>query len=476
MSQIGTPENPLRIAIIGSGPSGFYAADHLQKQKDLTASIDMYDRLPTPFGLVRGGVAPDHQKIKSVTKLYDRIASKPDFRFFGNVTFGEDITVADLQQHYHAVIYAVGSASDKKLGIPGEDLPGSYAATEFVGWYNGHPDYRNFEFDDTAEAVAVIGVGNVAMDVARILARTPEELALTDIADYALEALRSSNIKRIYVVGRRGPAQASFTNPEIQELGEMSGADIIVTPDDVVLDDYSKQYLQSPEVDRKDVRNVEILREFAERQPEGKPRQIIMRFMESPVEIIGDDRVEAIKLVKNELYENEAGDIRPRATEHTETIPVQLVFRSVGYRGVALPDVPFYDRWGIIPNNKGRVLTEHGGSDAVRGSYVAGWIKRGPSGIIGTNKPDAVETVNSLLDDAAENALWQPENPAPAAIVELLEARNIEYVTFADWLILDKIEQERGAGCNRPRVKFTRIDEMLNALRQHKTTPDPAGD
>lgn len=469
MAQVGTAEQPLRVAIIGSGPSGFYAAEHLQKQKDLHVEIDMYDRLPTPFGLVRGGVAPDHQKIKGVVKIYDRIAGKDNFRFFGNVTFGEDVTRADLQRFYHAVIYAVGSSSDKKLGIPGEDLPGSFPATEFVGWYNAHPDYRDFEFDLSTEAVAIIGVGNVAMDVTRILARSQSELDETDIATYAQEALAESKIKRIYVLGRRGPAQAAFTNPEIKELGEMLEADIIVDPNDMALDEYSQAYLESSEVDRKDVRNVEILSDFSEREPSDKPKQIIMKFLTSPVEILGEDKVEAIKVVRNELYHDEKRGIRPRATEETEIIPVGLVFRSVGYRGEALPDVPFYERWGTIPNDKGRITTEHEGDEYVIGDYCTGWIKRGPSGVIGTNKPDSVETVKCLLEDMESEKLWQPDTPSREALMAFLADAKPDYVTYADWQLINEMEVERGEKVGRPRLKFTEIDAMLSALHERKS-------
>ncbi len=464
MTAIGSEANPLRVAIIGSGPSGFYAAEHLQKQKDLHVEIDMFERLPTPFGLVRGGVAPDHQKIKSVTKVYERIAQKPNFRFYGNVEFGTDITHADLQEHYHAVIYAVGAQTDKKLGIPGEDLPGSHAATEFVGWYNGHPDYRDLEFDLTQENVAVIGVGNVAMDVTRILARTRDELMETDIADYALEAIVNSNVKNIYVLGRRGPAQAAFTNPEIRELGEMAGADIVVRPEDMELDEHSLAYLASETVDRKDVKNVEILRGYAEHGPAGKERSIHMRFLVSPIEIIGTDRVEAIRLVRNELYSDQ-GVIRPRATDDDEIIPVGLVFRSVGYRGVPLPDVPFYDRWGTIPNDKGRVLEDYETKKRLTGNYVVGWIKRGPSGVIGTNKPDSVETVEMLLEDMRNGQVWQSESPSPAAMAALVKARKPGFVTFEDWQRLDALELERGEAAGRPRLKFSAVDDMLKALQ-----------
>lgn len=475
MTPIGTESNPLRVAIIGSGPSGFYAAEHLQKQKGLAVEIDMFDRLPTPFGLVRGGVAPDHQKIKSVTKVYDRIASKPSFRFFGNVSFGADLSYADLHRHYHAMIYAVGAQTDRNLGVPGETLSGSHAATEFVAWYNGHPDFRKRKFDLTQESVAIIGVGNVAMDVARILARSRAELEATDIADYALEALANSSVKNIYVLGRRGPAQAAFTTPEIKELGEMEEADIVIDPADMELDPLSHEYLTGGHADPKDVRNVEIMRQYAQRPLSGKPKRIYMRFLVSPVELTGETRVESIRVVKNELYRMESGDLRPRPTQEYEEIPVGLVFRSVGYRGVKLPDVPFYEKWGIIPNRAGRVLTEHEDGQLVRGNYVVGWIKRGPSGIIGTNKPDSVQTVERLLEDLDAEKLLNPANPSRAALESLLDARGIRYVTYAGWQAIDAAEQARGAEAGRPRVKFSRVEDML-AAAQDSQQPDPAGD
>lgn len=475
-SQLGTSNNPLRVAIIGSGPSGFYAAGRLQEQKNLVVEIDMFDRLPTPYGLVRGGVAPDHQKIKSVTKVYDRIASRHNFRFFGNVEFGNDVTLSDLERHYHAIIYAVGAQSDRQLGIPGEDLAGSHAATEFVAWYNAHPDYRHFEFDLSQEKAVVIGLGNVAMDVVRILAQTHDELYPTDIADYALEELKHSNVKEIYVLGRRGPAQSAFTNPEIKELGELDDAEVIVAPEEIVLDPYSQAFIDSGE-DKVAVKNVEILKGYSQQTPQGKSRRIIMRFLASPVEIIGKDRVEAIKIVKNELYQTEKGEIRPRETDQYETIPVGLVFRSVGYRGVPLPGIPFYEKWGTIPNEKGRVMTAIKDGQQVIGNYVVGWIKRGPSGVIGTNKPDSVETVDMLLEDMTNGKLLAPTDPRRESIEDLLNEREIEYVTFDDWLKLDELEQERGAAINRPRVKFSQVDEMLEAVGKVATSlPDPAGD
>lgn len=473
--QLGSTTNPLRVAIIGSGPAGFYAAEHLQKQEEqgLSVEVDMFDRLPTPFGLVRGGVAPDHPKIKAVTKVYERIAARPNFRFYGNVTFGRDICLADLQANYHAIVYAVGAQSDRPLGIPGEDLPGSHAATEFVAWYNAHPDYRHLQFDLNQEKVAVIGLGNVAMDVIRILAQDTSRLAETDIADYALEALSQSKVKEIYVLGRRGPAQAAFTNPEIKELGELENAEVIIDPAELELDPHSAEFIAS-KADRGATRNVEILRRYAEEGDLGKERKVIMRFLTSPVELIGTDRVEAIKIVKNELYVDDNGNLRPRATDQYETIPVGLVFRSVGYRGVPLPDTPFDDRRGTIPNDKGRVLVSPDSDTPLTGCYVSGWIKRGPSGVIGTNRPDSVETVDTLLEDFAAGKLLNPVSPSRSAIEALLHERGIKYVSFEDWLRLDALEQSRGQALQRPRLKFSEINDMLSALEAE--SPTPAGD
>ncbi len=467
MSDLGTADRLLRVAIIGAGPSGFYAAEHLLEQKALSVEVDIFDRLPTPYGLVRGGVAPDHQKIKSVTQLYDRIASQPGFCFYGNVEFGTDLRRGDMVNYYHALIYAVGAQTDRKLGIPGEDLPGSHPATEFVAWYNAHPDYRELEFDLSQENVAVVGVGNVAMDVARILARSWDELYATDIADYALDALSGSQVKNIYILGRRGPAQAAFTTPELKELGELAIADVVVSPREVILDPLSQAFLDGGE-DKVAVKNVKLLKHYAESPAAGKARKVIFRFLVSPVEIIGTDRVEAIKIVKNELYWSEGGELRPRPTEEYETIPVGLVFRSVGYRGVPLPDVPFYDPWGIIPNDKGRVTTQLQDGKQVIGDYVVGWIKRGPYGVIGTNKPDAVETVETLLEDARAGKVLSPSKPDHSALESLLHKRGVRYITYEDWQILDRLEMERGRSVGRPRIKFSRVEEMLAALEEDR--------
>jgi len=464
MSQIGTEENPLRVAVVGAGPTGFYATEHLMKQKDVVVEVDLYDRLPTPFGLVRGGVAPDHQKIKTVTKAYDRTAKRAGFRFFGNVEIGTHVTVEALQQHYHQIIFTNGASTDRKLGIPGEDLGGSRTATEFVAWYNGHPDYRDYEFDLSQERVAIVGVGNVAVDVARILCRTHEELLETDIANHALEALKNSQVKEIYMLGRRGPAQAAFTNVEVRELGEMAGADVLVLPEEAELDELSQQALDNGN-DKRLAKKVDIIQGFADHKPTDKPRNLTIRFLVSPVELIGDEngQVKAMRLVKNELYQTDSGTLRPRATEQFEEVPIGLIFRSVGYRGVPMSGVPFHEKWGVISNEAGRVV-DFDTKEPVLGLYTAGWIKRGANGIIGTNKPDAVETANYMLADLAEGKTLTPANPAPEAILSVVAEHQPNYVTYDEWRKLDELELANGKAQGRPRVKFTRIEDMLAAL------------
>ena len=465
MTSPGTPDHPLRVAIFGSGPTGFYATDHLFKADGITVEVDLYDRLPTPYGLVRGGVAPDHQKIKTVTRAYERTAGHPRFRFYGGVGFGSDLRLADVRRHYHAVIYAVGAQVDRAMRIPGEDLPRSHAATEFVAWYNGHPDYRDREFDLSRESVAVVGVGNVAVDVCRVLARSVDELKTTDIADYALEQLRESRIREIHMLGRRGPAQAAFSNPEIKELGELEGADIRVLEDEAALDPVSREWVDSG-ADKAAPRKVEILRQYAAEKRSGKPRTLTVRFLVSPVELRAgpDGGVGSVKLVKNELYRNERGTVRPRATDRFEDLEAGLVFRSVGYRGVALPEVPFRDDWGVIPHAAGRVLDSPDG-EPLTGQYCAGWIKRGPTGVIGTNKPDALETVKVLLQDVAAGRHWRPELPAAEAAERLVAERAPSYFSFADWKALDALEVARGKAEGRPRVKFVSVEEMQAAIR-----------
>lgn len=453
---------PLRVAIVGAGPSGFYAAEALQKLAPGTA-IDLFDRLPTPYGLVRGGVAPDHPKIKSVTRMYDRIAAHPEFRFLGNVEVGRVIEHAELMTFYDAVIYATGAQTDRHLGIPGESLVGSHAATEFVGWYNGHPDFQDRRFDLGVEHAVVIGMGNVAMDVARILASGVPELGPTDLAVHALDALNASRIRTIHVLGRRGPVQAAFTNPELKELGELADADIVVDPREVELDEHSAHDLAGHE-DRGIAKNLATLRDFSSRPPGGRRRRIILRFLVSPVELVGGTRVEAVRLAHNRLVRTPGGGLRADLTGTHEDLPAGLVLRSVGYRGVPIAGLPFDQRAGIMPNDRGRVLAAPGAIETLPGVYVVGWLKRGPSGVIGTNKPDSTETVEQLLADARDGVL--PPRPLPSRdeVDRLLASRGVRVVSFADWQRIDAAEQERGKARGAPREKFTRIDEMLAVL------------
>jgi ferredoxin--NADP+ reductase len=471
MSKVGTKENPLRVAIIGAGPTGFYTAEHLFKRKDLAVEVDMYDSLPTPFGLVRAGVAPDHQKIKSVTNLYTRIANKPGYRFFGNVKFGEDISLEDLQDHYHQIVFCTGAQTDNYLNIPGADLEGHHPATEFVAWYNGHPDFRDRQFDLSQEKVAVIGVGNVAIDVARILSLSHDELAKTDIADYALEALSNSGVKEVYIIGRRGPVQAKFTTPEIKELGELEEADVFTLPEEMELDELSQKELEST-ADRGTARKVELLQNYSENKPTGKPKKLILRFLVSPVEMYGDDQghLNGMKLVKNKLYATDAGTLRPAATGEFEELEVGLVFRSIGYRGVPLPGVPFNKSWGVIFNEEGRIVDPETGKPIV-GEYTAGWIKRGPSGVIGTNKPDALETVEKMMEDLNAGIYLHPSRKDAADALEMVKERKPDFFSFQDWEKLDQIEVARGEAQNRPRVKFTTVKEMMEAVGKQAVEP-----
>jgi ferredoxin--NADP+ reductase len=463
--ELGTEENPLRVAIVGSGPAGFYATEHLLKHEQTTVEVDMFDRLPTPYGLVRAGVAPDHPKIKSVIRVYEKTAARPGFRYFGNVEVGTDVTAAELQERYHAVIFAYGASVDRHLGIPGEDLPGSHSATEFVNWYNAHPDFTDREFDLNCERAVVIGNGNVATDVARMLALPREELEITDTADHAIDPLADCAVKEIVVLGRRGPAQASFTNPEVRELGELTEADVVVDPEEVELDDLSREWLDSDEADITARKNVEIFTEFSQRQPEGKKKRVVLRFLRSPVEIQGDGKVERMVIGRNELQRDDSGAIRARDTGERETLECGLVLRSIGYKGVGLDGVPFDDRRGVIPNEAGRVVDPDSGQQ-IPGLYAVGWIKRGPTGVIGTNKKDAQETVEKLLEDLGRGALPAPEAAAARTAIEsLLAERKPDHVTFQGWEAIDAAEVERGRPLGRPRLKFCRTDEMLDAAR-----------
>jgi ferredoxin--NADP+ reductase len=451
-------EGPLRVAVVGSGPAGFYTADKLLLSEEPRVEVDMIERLPTPWGLVRLGVAPDHPNIKAVSRVFEKIAKRPGFRFLGNVEVGRDLSQDDLTRLYDAVVYAVGAQTDRHLGIPGEDLPGSWPATVFVAWYNGHPDFQDLVFDLAGERAVVIGNGNVAVDVARMLALDEGELAPTDTTDPAIAAILGSGIEEILMLGRRGPAQAAFTTPELIELGELADTDILVDPAELELDPASEASLEH---DTNARRNMEVLREYAGREPAGKKRTLRLRFCVSPVAILGDERVEAIEIVRNELIADAGGRLAAVATDEREVIPCGLVLRSVGYQGVPLPGVPFENGRGTIPNEGGRVLDEDGAR--VAGVYCTGWIKRGPSGVIGTNKKDAAETAELLLEDARAGLL---SGGAPAADVDsLLAAREVEHVTYAGWEAIDNEERTRGEPQGRPRVKLCSWDELLGAAR-----------
>jgi len=449
----------LRVAVVGSGPAGFYAAGHLLDAAE-SVEVDLIERLPTPWGLVRFGVAPDHPKIKAVSKAFERISAQPGFRFLGGVEVGRDLTHEDLVRLYDAVVYAVGAQSDRRMGIPGEDLPGSWSATEFVAWYNGHPDYQELRFDLSGERAVVVGAGNVALDVVRMLALAPDEIRPTDTTDEAIEAILGSGIREIVLLARRGPAQAAFTTPELKELGELADADVVVDPADLELDDASAAALEH---DTNARRNVEVLREYAARPPAGKSRAVRLRFAVSPVAILGENRVEAIEIVRNRLVPDESGRVSAEPTDEYETIPCGIVFRSVGYLGVELPGVPFDARRATIPNDCGRVT---GGT----GVYCAGWIKRGPSGVIGTNKKDATETIDLLLEDAREGKLHRGDPSATAETVdELLASRGVDHVTYAGWEAIDAEERGRGEPLGRPRVKLVTWSELHDAARREGT-------
>jgi len=446
----------LRIAVIGAGPAGFYAAAAYFKQKDLNVHIDMFERLPSPFGLVRYGVAPDHAKIKSVTRVYDKIASNERFRYFGNVEYGTDLSVDDLLEHYDQVIFSVGTQGDRSLNIPGEDLEGSVSAREFVAWYNGHPDYRDWKVDLSHKSAVIVGVGNVALDVARILAKTPDELRPTDIACHALEQLKHSKVEDIYIVARRGPAQVKFTLHEIKEFGEFQAATTSVRPDDLELDSGSMAELERNKAAR---RNFDVLKSFSEPKPESEGRRVHFLFKTSPVELSGGTRVEKMKVVANRLEEQEGGYIQSIATDTFDDIDCGLVLRSVGYRGTRLAGLPFDERRGVVANVNGRVVDKPGG-EPESGVYVAGWIKRGPSGVIGTNKPDSQETVKLMIEDIATREPCPKRDPE--AMVQLLKERGVDFVDFSRWQRIDDYEVSQGESQGRSRVKLATAQEMLN--------------
>jgi ferredoxin/flavodoxin---NADP+ reductase len=448
----GTASNSFQAAIVGSGPSGFYAAEALMRARP-DARVDMFDRLPTPFGLVRGGVAPDHPKIKQVCLVYDKIARSPGFSFYGNVTIGKDILLSELQETYHAVIIACGATADRKLNIPGEDLAGSYSATEFVGWYNGHPDFRDHTFDFSHDAAVVIGHGNVAADVARILATKVEDLVCTDIAEHAIEALSKSRIRDIWLVGRRGPAQARFTSVELKELGKIAGCSAHVEPTDLELNAASSEELTDVSSDERR-KNMDIFRGFCASQQD-TARHIRFRFLETPLQLEKSAAALKLTLAKNALG-GRAFEQRATVGPQRAELPCGLVFRSVGYRGLPFAGLEFDEANGTIVNRNGRCLKE---GQPIAGTYVTGWIKRGPTGLIGTNRADSIETVEALVADAEQFSL--AHKSGIKTLRERLTQRKVTAVDYSGWQKIDAAEKLRGQKKGKPREKFTRIDEMI---------------
>ena len=436
----------LHVAVVGSGPAGIYAAAALTAHED--AAVDVIDRLPTPFGLVRYGVAPDHEKMKSVAVALRRVMEHERVRFLGNIELGADISVADLHRHYDAIVVANGAAVDRRLGIGGEDLPGSFSATEFVSWYSGHPDSALDKFTLTAGTVIVIGVGNVAIDVARVLLKTADELRTTDIPDHVLAVLSHSQVRDVMIVGRRGPAYAKFTTKELRELGELANADVIVPPAELALDEASEAELANNAVAR---RNLEVLRAWCERAPQGRPRRLHLRFGLRPAAICGDACVTGMQFA--------------HGTGQSVHVPADMVLRSVGYRGVPIPGLPFDDERGVVPNTAGRVLRD---GAVVPGEYVAGWIKRGPSGIIGTNKHDAAETVRCLLEDAP--ALPRRQVRDPDEIIDVLHQRGVRAVLWQGWEAIEALEIAAGKRRGAKQVKVADRELLLAAALSQPST------
>lgn len=448
------PDAPLHVAIVGAGPAALYAAEVLVRKN--TVTVDVFDRLPTPHGLVRFGVAPDHPATKLVERGYLSTANKKNFNYFLNVQVGNDITHEELAQRYHAVIYAVGAATDKRLDIPGEDLPGSISATEFVAWYNGHPDYADFDVDLSSERAVVVGNGNVALDVARILATDPDDLAKTDIADHALEKLRESNIREVVVLGRRGVAQGAYTNSEFLALGDVDGLDVVIDPDNLELDPASAEAADNDELDSTIGTKLRLAQEFSQRADEGG-RRIVFRFLSSPVEIGGDGKVESITIVKN-AYNDAGGRVSVSATDETETLDTGLVLRSIGYKGhaEAVPDLPFDDALGIVPNDAGRVLS---GDDPLTGVYVTGWIKRGATGGIGRNRMCGEETAEAVIADFIDEKLTDP-TISRDDVEQLIVGRGAHLIDLDGWKHIDAAEKAAGREAGRPRIKLTDVSSL----------------
>ena len=450
----------MRVAIIGSGPAGFYAAEALLKRADAVVDVDMFDRLPTPYGLVRGGVAPDHQKIKTVIRVFASTAARPTFRFLGNVRLGRDVTVEELRRHYHQIVYATGNEADRRLGIPGEGMARCTPATVFVGWYNGHPDYRHAKIDLSVHRVAVVGNGNVAVDAARILLRTPAELEKTDIAAHALEALRNSQVREVFILGRRGPEQASFTPAELKELGKMEAADPVIAPGELA-GCVGSESTGNAEKDK----NLKILRSFAAQQPRANAKKLHLRFLVSPTEVIADaaGNVAGLALEKNRLEARPDGTVAARGTGKIEVLEVGMVLPAIGYAAERIAGVPYDEKARVIANEDGRVV-DPASRAVIANEYVVGWARTGPQGLIGEHKRASAHVVGHMIADGAE--LATRALPDRDAIVSLLRERGLQLVSFNDWKQLDDVEVVRGARRGAPRDKIVDVEAMLAVLAQ----------
>lgn len=443
-----------RVAIVGSGPAGIYAAQHLLRQRGIPVEIDLYEKLATPWGLVRAGVAPDHpEKKQIIDRQFAFTLANPHLCFLGNVELGRDIAPADLSAWYDATIYATGAGADKRMHVPGEDLPGCRSAREFVGFYNGHPDYSDLEFDRQSPLAVVVGNGNVALDVARMLTMPPAALATTDIADHALSALRNSQVREVILLGRRGPLQAAFANAELEELGRLGNVDIQVKGIKLPADG-DEMLEQADWITR---RKVQTLRQLAERPRAPDRKRIVFQFLCSPLELTGKDKVEQLLISHNRLERESQGNIIVEATGRQSVLQTNLVLRAIGYRGHAIRGLPFDERKGLIPNARGRVID---GAEINPGAYVTGWIKRGSRGIIGTNRKCAAETVAALLEDIALGRLHR-SSLNRAAILSILCERQPQVVHLSDWKRIDRAERARGRPQGRTRAKFTRNDDLL---------------
>ncbi|MBJ8348644.1 4Fe-4S binding protein [Antrihabitans sp. YC2-6] len=439
----------LRVAIVGAGPAGLYAAEDLLTRHGVDVEVDVFDRLPTPLGLIRAGVAPDHQATKDAGQQFRWTEQRTGFRYHLGIEVGRDVSPAELAAHFHAVIYTHGASADRRLDIPGEHLPGSHSAAEFVAWYNGHPDFADRNFDLSGERAVIVGNGNVALDIARILLADPATLSRTDIADHALKLLRTSTIREVVVLGRRRPSDAAYTGPELEALFRLDDVDVVL--------EHDADPDSAPEQKAAALLKTRLAAELAARPISGASKRLVLRYLRSPVEVLGTDRATGLRIARNTLRAGTDGTVRAETTSDTEILETGLVLRAIGHRGISLPGLPFDDARGVVPNSAGRVLGSTG--TPMYGTYTAGWIKRGPSGVIGTNKKCATETVDRLLDDARAGRLPAPDRDR-RSLDDLLRLHRSHYIDRSGWAAIDQHERNTGAETGRPRVKVTSIPEL----------------